>query len=74
MTKAYTLQRAVKEAKLEADLCPSKMGMRQVAGGPSVNAYRDMTGRLRLDIIGAGLMFPEITYSQALRLAEVLFI
>lgn len=74
MRRTFTLGRAVNEAKIESQMCPSKMGMRQVAGGPAVNAYRDLEGTLRFDIEGDGFSFTEISLNQALRLAEVLFI
>lgn len=73
MTRTFTLGRAVREAKIESDMCPSKMGMRQVSGGPAVNAYRDLEGNLMFDIAGDGFSFTEISLSQALRLSEVLF-
>ncbi len=74
MTRTFTLGRAVREAKIESELCPSKMGMRQVSGGPAVNAYRDLEGHLMFDIMGAGLMFTGLSLNQAIRLSEVLFV
>lgn len=73
MRRTFTLGRAVKEARTESEMSPSKIGMRQVSGGPAVNAYEDSDGALLFDIEGAGITFREITWIQAMRLSEVLF-
>lgn len=74
MSKSYTLPKAVRNALEDMSLSPENIGWAEVAGGPCVNAYHDLRGRTRLDIIGAGLFYAELTVGQAERLASFLFI
>jgi len=73
MSKSYTLPKAVVNALEDMILSPQKIGWAEVEHGPCVNAYQDLRGRTRLDIVGAGLFYAELTVGQAKQVATLLF-
>lgn len=73
MSNSYTLPVAIKKAHEECVLSPENMGTCVVHGGPCVNAYHDLQGNVKLDIIGAGLFFVNVSLGQAQELTGFLF-
>ncbi len=70
MSNSYTVPVAIIRAHEESILSPDNMGTCVVHGGPCVNVYHDLRGRVKLDIIGAGLFYVNVS----LEYAKALFI
>lgn len=73
MSKSYTLPKAVSNALEEMALSPQNIGWAEVEHGPCVNAYHDLKGRTRIDIVAQAYQYTELTVGKAKKLANFLF-
>jgi len=73
MSKSYTLPKAVSNALEDMTLSPQNMGWAEVEHGPCVNAYHDLKGRIRVDIVDTYYQHLQLTVGQAKKLATLLF-
>ena len=73
MSKSYTLPKAVSNALEDMSLSAEKIGWAEVEHGPCVNAYQDLKGRIRIDIVARTYQYTELTVGKAKKLATFLF-